>query len=324
MTPLRQPLRRCIVALSLVLGACGSGNEFHPPAMYTAAQLNAAALPGLPEEDPASPTPVARPSYGQSGSQPSDPPTSTLRVIHASPDRAATPVDVYIAGAATPIATAVAYRSITGAVTYPSGEHTVQLRRAGADAAAAPLLSATTPTLAPGQRYTLIAHGVGGAAAPHALALAADADASPTPEAGTAHVRFFHAVVGLGTVDICRPGTPARPAAAGQPARPATLPSAVLGDVAYGSFASATHDGETSHYVHVPAGSPLTLQIRAHAARPCAGLLRGTVTLTPADQSVVTAVAVGRTTAPLAPRALLVCPDGATDGAPTCASVAIR
>ncbi len=108
-------------------------------------------------------------------------------------------------------------------------------------------------------------------------------------------------------------------------APPRAVPAApVLQNVAYGAFASAEHDGQQSHYVHVPAGAALTLQVRAHAARPCAGLLRGTVTLTPADQSVVTAVAVGRVTAPLAPRALLLCSDGTYEGAPSCTPVAIR
>jgi hypothetical protein len=292
--------------------------------MYTAAQLNGGAQPGLPEEDPASPPPVARPTYPTPGGAAEAPRTAGLRVIHASPDRAAASVDLYVDELPTPIATAVAYRTITPAVEVPAGAHAVHVRPAGAAVTAAPALTAQTPELEGDHRYTVIAHGLVGGAAPHALALAADGDASATPEAGTAHVRFFHAVVGLGAVDLCRPATPARPAAAGQPARPAVPAAAVVENVAYGAFASAERDGQTSHYLPVPAGAAITLQIRADAARPCAGPLRGTVTITPADQSVVTAVAVGRVTAPAAPRALLVCPDAVTDGAPRCTPVAIR
>ncbi len=293
--------------------------------MYTAEQLNGAARAGLPEQDPDSPTPVARPTYGQGDDSPVVPPApASVRVIHASPDRAAASVDLYADDLPTPIATAVAYRSIVGAVSVPAGAHTIHVRRAGAAVTTPAALSATTPALEGGQRYTVIAHGLVGGAAPHALTIAADADAMPTPDAGTAHVRFFHAIVGLGAVDVCRLATPARPAAAGRPAVAAVPAAPVLQNVAYGSFASAEHDGQASHYVHVPAGAALTLQVRAHAARPCAGLLRGTVTLTPADQSVVTAVAVGRATAPLAPRALLLCSDGTYEGAPSCTPVAIR
>jgi hypothetical protein len=267
---------------------------------------------------------VNRPSYPTPGAPVEAARPARVRVIHASPDRAAASVDLYLDDATTPAATALAYRGVTATLEVPAGEHAVHVRAAGAAAAAAPAFTGRTPALEGDRRYTVIAHGLVGGAAPHALALVADADASPTPEAGAAHVRFFHAVVGLGSVDLCRPGTPARPAAAGQPARPAAPAAALVSDVGFGAFASAEHDGATSHYVRVPAGAPLTLQIRAHAARACAGLLRGTVTVTPADQSVVTAVAVGRATAPLSPRALLVCADSAGDGAPSCTPTPIR
>jgi hypothetical protein len=322
MTRARLPHR--LLALSVVLGACGGSSEFHPPAMYTAAQLNAGAQVGLPEEDPGSPPPLNRPAYPTPGAPVEAARVATIRVIHASPDRAAASVDLYVDDSGVPIATAVAYRGIVGPVEVPAGEHAIHVRAAGSAATTAPAFTGHTPALEGNHHYTVIAHGLVGGAAPHALALAADADATPTPEAGTAHVRFFHAIVGLGPVDLCRPGTPAHPAATGQPARPATLPTALLHDVGYGTFGSAEHDGATSHYVHVPAGSPLTLQIRAHAARGCAGLLRGTVTVTPAEQSVVTAVAVGRATAPLSPRALLVCAESAGDGAPSCTPTPIR
>jgi hypothetical protein len=324
MTRSRHPHYGTVLLGSLLLGACGGTPGFHPPTMYTAQQLNGAALPGLPESDPAAPAPVARPTYPTAGAEPEAPRTASLRVIHASPDRAAASVDLYVDELPTPIATAVAYRTVTGAVEVPAGEHAVHLRAAGADVSAAPAFTGHSPALEADHRYTVIAHGLVGGAAPHALAIAADVDDAQPPEAGTASVRFFHAVVGLGAVDLCRPAAPARPAAAGQPARPAVPAAAVLSDVRYGAFGSVDRDGAASHYVQVPAGAALTLQIRAHAARACAGALRGTVTVTPGDQSVVTAVAVGRVTAPMSPRALLVCPDGVTDGAPSCVAVPVR
>ncbi len=324
MKPSRPSDHRSLLALSLVLGACGGTSEFHPPVAYTAAQLNGGAQPGLPEQDPGAPTPVTRPSYSPDGTPTEAPRMASVRVIHASPDRAAASVDLYVDELPTPIATAVAYRSILGAVEVPSGEHAIHVRPAGTAVTVAPAFTGHTPALEADHRYTVIAHGLVGGAAPHGLALAADADSTASPEAGTAHVRFFHAIVGLGAVDLCRPATPARPAAAAQPARPAVPAAAVVENVAYGAFASTGRDGQSSHYLPVPAGSALTLQIRAHAARACTGALRGTVTLTPADRSVVTAVAVGRATAPMAPRALLLCSDGTYDGAPSCTPAPIR
>jgi hypothetical protein len=62
----------------------------------------------------------------------------------------------------------------------------------------------------------------------------------------------------------------------------------------------------------------VTLQLRVRNARPCAGLVRGTVSLTPAE-GIATLVASGRV-APAAnnvPRVLLVCAQGGESAACT-------
>jgi hypothetical protein len=67
----------------------------------------------------------------------------------------------------------------------------------------------------------------------------------------------------------------------------------------------------------------VTLQLRVRNARPCAGLVRGTVTLTPAE-GIATLVATGRV-APgpnNVPRVLLVCAQGGESAA--CAETPVR
>jgi Domain of unknown function (DUF4397) len=311
---------------AFTLTACGSAAPTFP-AYYTADQLNAATLASLPHDSLGAPahSDAPPPPSGEEGTPTPEPSPAGLRVIHASPDRGAASVSVFVDGSEVAAVQSLAYRGIAGAVRLTPSTHPVIVRSAAAGAAT--LLTVETPALSEGQRYTAIVHGL--AAATPRLALAVSQDSETQPDAGKARVRFFHALAGLGTVDVCTAPVAARPAvaaAAGRPAQAAVAASpaaAVFANVAYGAFSSAGESHEA--YVEVPSGAAITLQVRAQNARPCTGPVRGTVRVTPADRAVVTAVAVGRVVGtPAAPRQLLVCTDAPTDGAPTCTPVAIQ
>lgn len=300
-----------VSTLAALLSACGSTP---PPARQplTAEQLNAFAQ--APVEDDslgapraaASATPMAEP-------EPEPPPTASVRVIHACPDRAAASVDVYVGANGTAAASALAFRSAAGPVSVPVGEQAVAVRAAGAANDAAALVSANTPALEASRTYTAAALGLAGnAQTPLAIVAAADDDTAP--EAGNARVRLLHAVAGLGAVDVCTAPVAARPAAAGRPAVAAQPARAIFANAAYGAF---------TDYVAVPAGAAVTLQLRLRAARPCAGALRGAVSLTPAE-GIATLVATGRVAVGPnnVPRVLLVCPQGG-EGA-TCTAAPVR
>ena len=298
----------CVVAF---VSACGSA----PPPVrqtLTAEQLNGVARAGL-EDDAFGPRRAANTGGGATPEPEPPPPTASVRVIHASPDRAAARVDVYVGSNGTPGVSALEFRHAAGPLSLPTGAQDVALRAAGAAADAAPLYSHASPALEADHTYTVIALGLAGNAQ-SPLGIAAAADDSTAPESGSARVRFFHAVAGLGAADICVAPVPARPAAPGRAATPAQPARAVFANAAYGAF---------TDYAAVPAGAAVTLQVRVRNARPCAGLVRGTVTVTPA-QGVATLVATGRVgVGPTnVPRVLLVCPQGG-EGA-TCVEVPVR
>ena len=310
-------------ALALATLACGAAAPA-PTASYSTEQLNAVAGRIADEEQGASSgavTPPAGPIDGPGG-EPAEPPPpqpAGLRVIHASPDRTLASVSAFLDDSAVAAVQGLAYKNIAGYLELTPGAHGLVLRRPNAPAAAAPALSLRTDDLDAGGRYTAIVHGL--AAGSPRIAVAVGTDSLTPPEEGKARVRFFHALAGLGAVDVCLPGRPARPAAPNQPAQAAVPASAVFANVAYGAFGSV----QGGAYADVPAGAPVTLQVRAQNARPCAGLLRGTVTFTPPTASVLTAVAVGRAVgAPPVARELLVCTDGPVSGAPSCRATAIR
>ncbi len=297
----------------VVFGGCSSTPR-PVPAVFTAEQLNAVAVPAL-EDDSAGPP--MRPANTTPPAPPPPPPPARVRAIHASPDRGAASVDVYLGEAGTAGITALRFKNIAGPIDA-TGEVQVALRAAGAATTVAAVVSLTTPVLDADRQYTVIAHGIAGGRAPHALGLVLGADETTQPEAGHARARFFHGVVGLGAVDVCIPAVPARAPAA---ARPAVT---VFANVAYGQFGNAGG----SAYAEVTPSVAATLQMRAQNARPCTGVVRGTVTVTPPDRGVITTVAVGRVAGalpagPVVPRELLVCPD-VSEGAPSCTAVAIR
>lgn len=294
-----------IVRLGSMLGVVGGlvacADQPPPPTLYTAAQLNSTAVPASTDDDfgppPAPPAPYVAPEA------PPPPPRARVRVLHANTDRAAASVDVYLGTVATPVASAVAYKSLVGPVEAPTGEHDVAVRVAGAANTAAPAIAGRTPALEDDTQYTAIAYGAGGTSSRLAFAH----DDLDAPDAGTSRVRFFHALNGTLSVDLCTVAAPGRPA------------RAVFANVAFGAFGD---------YTAVPAGGPLTLQIRPRgpaAARPCSGPLRGSVSVTVPDGAVLTAVAVGRPAGPNpVPRELLVCTDRVAEGPPSCTAVAIR
>jgi len=304
--------------LALVCGACG---PFVPPptAPYSADRLNA--VTGRIVDDEPATSGSAAPSgpSGEAGEAAPPPAPAGLRVIHAAPDRALASVSAFVDDSAVAAVQGLAFKAVAGHLELTPGEHPLVLRRAADAATAAPALAIRTPALAAGTRYTAIVHGL--ATGTPRLAVAASADSPAEPEAGKARVRFFHALAGLGAVDLCLPARPARPAAANQPAAAAVPAAPVFANVAYGAFGSV----QGSEFTEVVAGAPVALTIRAQNARPCTGAVRGTVTVTPASGAVLTAVAVGRVVgAPAVARELLVCTDAPLDGAPSCPATPIR
>lgn len=309
-----------LLPLALAAG-CGGATPAPAPA-YTAEQLNAIAGRLYDEDSNASAGAVPAPAPDDGGggeAAPPPPQPAGIRVIHASPDRALGSVSAFLDDSAVAAVQGLAYKGIAGYLEVTPGAHGLALRRASAPAAAPPALSLRTDELDAAARYTAVVYGL--AAGTPRLAVAVGTDMLGLPEEGKARVRFFHALVGVGAVDLCLAGRPARAAAPNQPAQAAVPASPVFANVVYGAFGAA----QGGQYTDVAAGAPVTLQVRAQNARACTGALRGTVTLTPASASVVTAVAVGRAVgAPPVARELLVCADAPVSGAPSCAAVPIR
>lgn len=299
-----------LVSVVAVAAACGSSPPPAPQPLPTEL-LNAVARPPVEDDSLGAPRAAGR-TVAVADEPPPPPPTASVRVIHASPDRAAARVDVYVGSNGTPGAEGLTYKSPAGPLTVPTGEQEIALRAAGAAADAAPLYHHASPALEAGRTYTVVAHGLAGNAQP-ALAVTAAADDETAPEAGNARVRLFHAVAGLGAVDVCTAPLPARPTVPGRLGAPAVPARPVFANAAYGAF---------TDYASVPAGAAVSLQLRVRNARPCAGLVRGTVSVTP--EGVATLVAAGRV-APgpnNVPRVVLVCPQGG-DGA-RCTEAPVR
>lgn len=311
------PRHLSLVCFALVT-ACGSTPP-PPPAAYSAAQLNAVAPPSSPDEF--GPTATSGAIVGGESVPPPDltpPPPASVRVIQASPDRVNTSLSFYLDSNPVAMVQGLAYKRIAGYSEVIAGDHVINVRGARAAGDSNPAASLPSRAFESGRQHTAIVYGQ--IMAPPALTLAVDEDDNAQPEAGQARVRFFHALIGQGAVDVCLPPVAARPGPAPVAAQPATP---VFANVAYGAF--GTPAGGQGHYFTAPAGRAVTLQIRAQNARPCAGLVRGTVTVNPADRAVVTAVAAGRAVGvPPVARELLVCTDAPLAGSPSCAAVPIR
>ncbi len=84
--------------------------------------------------------------------------TSTLRIVHASPD--APPVDVYSANSSVPLATSLAYGQSTDYLELAAGTYKLALRAAGASPSDAPAYTTSDITLTRDHQYTAIAAGL--------------------------------------------------------------------------------------------------------------------------------------------------------------------
>jgi hypothetical protein len=115
-----------------------------------------------------------------------------IRIAHLSPD---TPgVDVYVDGQRA--VDNVGFRTVSDYAQLPSGPHRLELRPSGAAATTQPVLAASQ-VLEPGRAYT--AAGIGDRANLQGVVFLDDLT---PPPAGQAKVRFIHAAVGTGNVDV--------------------------------------------------------------------------------------------------------------------------
>ncbi len=221
-------------------------------------------------------TPQPEASSGGSAAATPGAPSATMahvRAIHASPDPLASSVVVYLDGSMTPVIPNLSFRNAVGYSDIPPGQHAVQVRLPGIPASTPPSLTWTTPVLQPDHTYTIIAIGL--ALEAPAVTFASEEDTATVPDPGHANVRFFHALVGTGAVDVCNAtGTP------------------LFANVGYGTYGISFADS-TQHYVNAPSGTA-SLLIRQHAPGACSGRPLGAVDVSVVDRTNITLVATGR------------------------------
>lgn len=280
-----------VVAVSM-LSLVGCGGSSGGERTATPDELAQAALPPPP---PPPPTPAR------------------IRVIHASVDSLLANLSVYADGAPTPLAGGIAAGSAALAE-LPPGSHQLALRPADADAATTPaLFELTTPTLSEGVPYTFVVHGLAGSAGATLGIVSAADDTAPGASGDTVPARFFHAVAGVGPVDVCKPGARTRDAA-----------TPVFANVTYGSFGTPSGEGVRGSWANLPSAVATRLQLRAaHASRPCTGNVVGHVSVTLDAGVAATLVGTGRhgqgRRDPGTPKQILVCAAGSA----TCTAVAL-
>ncbi len=122
--------------------------------------------------------------------------SAMVRVAHLSPDTAG--VDVWIDGQRK--LQNVGYDTVSDYATLPAGQHELELRPAGAEASAKPLLAAK-PTLEDGSAYTVAGVGLNAQLRGQIF----DDDLS-APAAGDAKVRVINAAVGIAPIDVTLTG----------------------------------------------------------------------------------------------------------------------
>jgi hypothetical protein len=244
---------------------------------------------------------------------PPPPPTpARVRVIHASVDSLLASLSVYVDGAPTPIAGGIAAGS-AALTELPPGVHQFGVRPAEGDAATPALFEFTTSSLAEGVPYTFVVHGLAGSAGATLGIVAAADDTAPGASGDTVPARFFHAIAGVGPVDVCKPGARTRDAA-----------TPIFANVTYGTFGTPSGEGARGTWANVSTGVASRIQVRsAHASRPCSGNVVGNASIAFDSGAATTLVGTGRhgqgRRDPGTPKQILVC--GA--GSASCSAVAL-
>lgn len=313
------PLSKTLTTLfPITLFACSSSPPPPPQSVYTAEQLNAVALAGLEDDSLGAPQRPTEPTPPPEEAPP-PPQPSTVRLIHAV---VATPsVSLSLGDATEARVPSLAFRAAT-TLELPEGDQTLTARRVTPTTPPnnTPLFSFSLSSLASGSHYTTVLHPA--SAAPRAAVTATTAqNETLSPDPGSARLRFFHAIVGLGPVDVCTAPVAARPAMAGHPATAAQPATQWVTNLTFGHFSSIIVGESTTAYASLTPGSAITVQLRAHTPRPCTGPVRGTARVDLADQSVSTVTLTGRIAPRVAP-SLLFCPEAPTTG--DCTTVSMR
>jgi hypothetical protein len=239
---------------------------------------------------------------------PSGPP-APVRIIHASPDptvaRVALTVDGRIVEQELAFGAATAYQNVE------AGSHVVAILPRDAPPSAPAPLSETYHLVGP-DASTLIVHGIAGGSP--RLGFTYTSDFVDPPDPGKARLRFFHAAVGLGAVEVCEEGR--SPHHAG--------PRLFL-ESNEGAFLRSGTEGAVGIWTQVPAGARV-IQLRIpDPGRACHGLVLGSIHLDVPEGALVTLVAVGRVDAdPAVDPAVLVCRDDAGGSAAGCSSVQLE
>lgn len=231
-------------------------------------------------------------------------PMSRVRVIHASSDPAAASVSIALDARTEPLIAELAYRSGSAYTDASPGHHSVVVRGPATESGEGPTLALASEELETEHTFTAVFVSQAVADSPFTVFASEDAG-SPMEDEAT--VRFFHALVGGGEVDVCVAGATARAEA-----------TPLFADVSPNAFGSAAG----TQFADVAASGEVVVQLRAHSSPACRGRVAGVARFTPTAGSSYTLVAIGRTTGqPRAAREMLVCPDAPADGSCTVAPI---
>jgi hypothetical protein len=246
---------RRLAVLALFLLAIGCGGS--PPPAADAPDPGTAA----PAATTAAPEPEIDPLAGD----------AQVRFVHVATRATATPIDVFGVDMAAPLFPGAAYKAPTAYAKVATSAGDVALAARGQGLAEA----TTQANVAPGSHNTVFV--ISDPENADGLQLVAVDDDAPRAPAETTRVRFFHALAGAATVDVC---------VAGEGRAPATL---LFPGVAYGGLAA---------YLDLPSPPPVRLQIRQASENECAGRPIGVVALAATEEQPllgqnVTLVALG-------------------------------